>query len=301
MPHKANAARRHHIPRPKRRVTNWSEYNEALRQRGSLTVWFTDEAITAWKAAPRTTPGGQPHYSDLAITTALTLRAVFHLALRQTEGLIGSILQLLGLDLPVPSFSTLSRRAYREQSQTPLFKIRLFLRRYSATYSLLRDIKNRFDIATAATTLSSTATHDYRPFWPAYLERLDALAALLQEQHIPLLFILIPESDHPIAPDWRAQNAAAADSLVQQLRTAEREQGNHLLESNALLPLLRQALTQRGIAYVDLLEQFARLPSNVDPQTFYLCPQDHHLSARGHLFAAETIAAYLHRHPLAAP
>src|SRR6186713_1805767 len=102
MPHKYNADRRHHIPRPKRRVTNWSEYNEALRQRGSLTVWFTDEAIAAWKAAPRTTPGGQPHYSDLAITTALTLRAVFHLALRQTEGLIGSVLQLLGLDLSVP-------------------------------------------------------------------------------------------------------------------------------------------------------------------------------------------------------
>ena len=114
MPHKYNAARRHHIPRPKRRVTNWSEYNEALRQRGSLTVWFTDEAIAAWKAAPRTTPGGQPHYSDLAITTALTLRAVFRLPLRQTEGLIGSVLQLLGLDLPVPDFSTLSRRA-----QTP--------------------------------------------------------------------------------------------------------------------------------------------------------------------------------------
>jgi hypothetical protein len=97
MPHKYNADRRHHIPRPKRRVTNWSEYNEALRQRGSLTVWFTDDAIAAWKAAPRTTPGGQPHYSDLAITTALTLRAVFHLPLRQTEGLIGSILQLLDL------------------------------------------------------------------------------------------------------------------------------------------------------------------------------------------------------------
>jgi len=71
-------------------------------KRGSLTVWFTDEAMAAWKAAPRTTPGGQPHYSDLAITTALTLRAVFDLALRQTEGLIGSVLQLLGLDLPVP-------------------------------------------------------------------------------------------------------------------------------------------------------------------------------------------------------
>jgi DDE family transposase len=76
MPHKYNADRRHHIARPKRRVINWAEYNEALRQRGSLTVWFTDEAIAAWKAAPRTTPGGQPHYSDLAITTALTLRAV---------------------------------------------------------------------------------------------------------------------------------------------------------------------------------------------------------------------------------
>jgi hypothetical protein len=54
---------------------------------------------------------GQPHYSDLAITTALTLRAVFHLPLRQTEGLIGSVLQLLSLDLPVPDYSTLSRRA----------------------------------------------------------------------------------------------------------------------------------------------------------------------------------------------
>ena len=87
-------------PRPKRRVTNWADYNEALRQWGSLTVWFTDDAIAAWKAALRMTLGGQPHYSDLAITTALTLRAVFHLPLRQTEGLIGSILQLLGIDLP---------------------------------------------------------------------------------------------------------------------------------------------------------------------------------------------------------
>src|SRR3954465_4967252 len=111
MPHKYNADRRHHILRPKRRVTNWSEYNGALGQGGSLTVWFTEDAIAAWKAAPRTTPGGQPHYSDLAITTALTLRAVFRLALRQTEGLIGSILQLLGLDLPVPDHTTLSRRA----------------------------------------------------------------------------------------------------------------------------------------------------------------------------------------------
>ena len=82
-----------------------------MRQRGSLTVWFSEDAIAAWAAEPRTTPGGQPSYSALAITTALTLRAVFRLALRQTEGLIGSILRLLGLDLAVPDHSTLSRRA----------------------------------------------------------------------------------------------------------------------------------------------------------------------------------------------
>ena len=111
MPFKANADRRHHIPKQRRRVTNWAEYDAALRQRGSLTVWFTEEAVAAWEAEPRTTPGGQPHYSDLAITTALTLKAVFRLALRQTEGLIGSLLRLLGLALSVPDHTTLSRRA----------------------------------------------------------------------------------------------------------------------------------------------------------------------------------------------
>ena len=92
-------------------ITNWAEYDAALRQRGSLTVWFTEAAIAAWHAEPRTTPGGQPHYSSLAITTALTLKAVFRLALRQTKGLIGSIIRLLGLDLSVPDHTTLSRRA----------------------------------------------------------------------------------------------------------------------------------------------------------------------------------------------
>lgn len=92
-------------------MTNWAEYDAALRQRGSLTVWVSNEAIAGWQAAPHTTPGGKPSYSDLAIMTGLMLRAVFRLALRQTEGLIGSVLQLLGLDLPVPDHSTLARRA----------------------------------------------------------------------------------------------------------------------------------------------------------------------------------------------
>ena len=111
LPFKLNQDRRRHIPRARRRVTNWPAYDASLRQRGSLTVWFTDEAIAAWAAEPRTTRGGQPWYSPLAILTALTLRAVFRLAYRQAEGLIGSIVDLLGLDLPVPDHTTLSRRA----------------------------------------------------------------------------------------------------------------------------------------------------------------------------------------------
>ena len=77
-------------------MTNWAAYDIALRQRGSLTVWFTETAIAAWKAEPRCTRGGQPHYSALAITTSLTLRAVFRLALRQTEGLIAFISSAAG-------------------------------------------------------------------------------------------------------------------------------------------------------------------------------------------------------------
>ena len=110
MPFKANQDRRQHIPKQRHRVTNWAAYDSALRQRGSLTVWFTEAAIAAWKAEPRGTRGGQPRYSALAITTALTLRAVFRLALRQTEGLVASMLRLLDLDLAAPDHSTMSRR-----------------------------------------------------------------------------------------------------------------------------------------------------------------------------------------------
>ena len=82
-------------------------------------IWFTDEAVEAWAAEPRTTRGGQPWYSALAILTALTLRAVFRLAFRQTEGLIGSIIGLLGLTLRVPDHTTLSRRAVTVEVPQP--------------------------------------------------------------------------------------------------------------------------------------------------------------------------------------
>jgi hypothetical protein len=111
MPHKYNAERRHRIPKARYKVTNWRDSEAGLRKRGSLTIWFSDDAVEAWRAAPRTTPGGQARYSDLAIETSLILRTVFHQPLRQTEGLVGSRLELMGLDRPVPDHSTLSRRA----------------------------------------------------------------------------------------------------------------------------------------------------------------------------------------------
>ena len=65
MPFKANSDRRHHIPKQRHRVTNWAAYDAGLRARGSLTVWFTAEAVGAWKAEPRTGRGGQPRYSGI--------------------------------------------------------------------------------------------------------------------------------------------------------------------------------------------------------------------------------------------
>ena len=82
LPFRANADRRHSIPKQRFRTTSWAEHDAALRRRGSLIVWFMDAAIAAWKAEPRTTCGGQPRYAALATTMALTLRAVFCLALR---------------------------------------------------------------------------------------------------------------------------------------------------------------------------------------------------------------------------
>lgn len=92
------------------RVSNWPEYEKSLRDRGDITVWFSEDAINGWTRAKTGKRGAQPVYSDIAIETALTLRVVFHLPLRQTEGFLRSILKLMGLDLPCPDHTTLSRR-----------------------------------------------------------------------------------------------------------------------------------------------------------------------------------------------
>lgn len=101
MPHKFNTARRDKIPKQKHRVTNWADYNEGLRRRGDLTIWISADALDLWSAPHRTTRGGQPRYSDLAIELCLTLGVVFHLPLRQTQGLMRScqVGERLPLDL----------------------------------------------------------------------------------------------------------------------------------------------------------------------------------------------------------
>ena len=87
----------------KYRVKNWPAYEEGLRKRGDITVWFDGAAIERWNSAPTDRrPGGKQLYSDLAILTALTLRTVFHLPLRQTEGFVSSLIRLMDFDLETP-------------------------------------------------------------------------------------------------------------------------------------------------------------------------------------------------------
>ena len=95
----------------KYRVKNWAEYDRALVQRGSITLWISDEAITLWRPAPTGLRGGQKKFSDHAIETALTLRLIFRLPLRQAEGLLRSLLALMDVDLEAPDHTTLSRRS----------------------------------------------------------------------------------------------------------------------------------------------------------------------------------------------
>ena len=105
-------------PAPTRyRTLNWSSYNAALRERGSLMVWF--DPSTPWHAAPSGKRGAQPVYSDAAIQACLTVKVLFGLPLRQTTGFVASLLELAGLDWPVPDYSTLCRRQKALAVQLP--------------------------------------------------------------------------------------------------------------------------------------------------------------------------------------
>ena len=102
---------------PTYRTTNWRAYNAALRQRGSLLIWFDPEM--RWLAEPTGKRGRQPMFADAAIQACLTLKTLFGLPLRQATGLVASLLELAGLDWPVPDFSTLCRRSSHLTVQIP--------------------------------------------------------------------------------------------------------------------------------------------------------------------------------------
>ena len=86
-------------------------YNQALVRRGDVTVWVSSEAIAAWTPGRSGRRGGQRRYSDLAIETALTLRLLYHLPLRQAEGFLHALFGMMRLDLSAPDYTTLSRRS----------------------------------------------------------------------------------------------------------------------------------------------------------------------------------------------
>ena len=103
-------------PKPARyRTTNWSTYNSALRERGSLLIWLDKEM--AWHAPLEGRPGRPPVFSNAAIQFCLSIKVLFKLPLRQTAGMVASLLHLAGLDWPVPDYSTLCRRQKTLQVQ----------------------------------------------------------------------------------------------------------------------------------------------------------------------------------------
>ena len=105
-------------PKPARyRTTNWSTYNSALRERGSLLIWLDKEM--AWHAPLEGRPGRPPVFSNAAMQFCLSIKVLFKLPLRQTAGMVASLLHLAGLDWPVPDYSTMCRRQKTLQVQIP--------------------------------------------------------------------------------------------------------------------------------------------------------------------------------------
>ena len=108
---------------PSYRLRNWSQYNKALIQRGSLCVWINEEVLSTWHNRARTGKRGKPaFYTDTAILCMATLEEVYGLPLRATEGLTRSIIKLLGVDLSVPCYTTLCRRRRSLEVEMPRLK-----------------------------------------------------------------------------------------------------------------------------------------------------------------------------------
>ena len=98
-------------PTPLYRVKNWSNYEKALVQRGSITFWLSDDFEQTWLYAGEPQRGSQFDYSDRAIEIMLTIKEIFHLPNRGVEGFVRSLFEMMEISLPVPDHSTLSKRS----------------------------------------------------------------------------------------------------------------------------------------------------------------------------------------------
>ena len=258
MPYKFNADRRDKVPKQKHRVTNWSEYNEGLRQRGDLTVWISDDALELWAAPRRTTPGGQPHYSDLAIELCLTLGMVFKQPLRQTQGLMRSIATLLGVEIAVPDFSTLSRRSSglilrprpRDNSRAPIHLVvdstglKIFgegdwlheKHKAKAKRKSWRKLHLGLDLGSGEIVCSELTTDDIGDptALPGLLDQIDGpvekfiadgaydgepTVKALTERFGPLIEVTIPPPKNAILSDGAALNPSARDGHIAEIET----------------------------------------------------------------------------------
>ena len=122
MPYQAIQAQRQQFPKMQYRVKNWREYDRALQERGSFTLWVTPAALASWHPAPTGQRGRARRYSDLAIETGHLLRLAFGRPWRQTEGLLRSVVTLLGVSLEVPDHTTFSRRSVDLSLPTALMR-----------------------------------------------------------------------------------------------------------------------------------------------------------------------------------
>jgi len=111
MPYKHNESRRHKIQKSHYKVTNWHEYNNGLRRRGDITIWFTDSAISERRPTRKGACGRPQEYSKLAIEIALFICQVFYLPLRQTKDFMNSLARIIKVDITIPDFSSISKRS----------------------------------------------------------------------------------------------------------------------------------------------------------------------------------------------
>jgi hypothetical protein len=112
MPHKLRNSRRHKFKKSRYKITNWRDYNKALIERGSITLWLSPKIIKSWRAkkSKQKLQCAQFKYSDLAIETAITIKAAMHMPYRATQGFFESLFKLMNLSLTTPNYTTMCRR-----------------------------------------------------------------------------------------------------------------------------------------------------------------------------------------------